>query len=136
MKYFLGICLCFFLPSGNTIIEHLVAKSETENKLIAVYFSGSDWCSSCYKFKKNVLSDNQVEALLKSRYIYYNADFPQRTKLADSTVTANDFLAEKLNPEGLFPLLVIVDANWNIKAQYNNANLAADVQQQLSSLQQ
>ena len=32
----------------------LTEKAHKENKNIVVYFSGSDWCSVCNKFKKNL----------------------------------------------------------------------------------
>src|SRR5690606_13651401 len=82
------------------IVSNLKSKSEAENKHIAVYFSGSDWCTNCHKFKANTLNEEAVDALLKNNFIYYTADFPQRTKLDAATHKANEFMADKLNPGG------------------------------------
>jgi hypothetical protein len=134
MKYFLGIGLLLCVSSHNTIIEKITSEANAEKKLIAVYFSGSDWCANCHKFSHVILSDFLVDSLLHHQYVYYTADFPQRTELADSVVAANEFLAEKLNPEGVFPLLVITDADWNIRAQFSNGKPATEIQQQLKTL--
>lgn len=47
------------------------------------------------------------------------ADFPQRIKQEKYVKQINNALAEKLNQEGHFPKLVIVDENMNIKTIIN-----------------
>lgn len=93
----------------------LQARAVAENKHIVVYFSGSDWCSVCHKFKKGFLSAPMVDSLLQNHFVYYVADFPQRKKLDKETTSLNEDLAERLNPDGIFPLLVIADSALNVK---------------------
>lgn len=115
-KVLTGLLGLLLLLSFKTMItNHIQTKAQQEKKNIVVYFSGSDWCSVCHKFKKSFLAQSKVDSLLNNHYVYYVADFPQRSKQDKETVTLNETLAEKLNPEGVFPLLVIADADLKIK---------------------
>lgn len=106
----------FGLKAANPVISAgLQEKSKAEKKYIAVYFCGSDWCAVCHKYKKETLETPVIDSLLKNAFIYYTADFPQRAKLSKEVVESNEFLAEKLNKGGIFPLLVITDSNLEIK---------------------
>lgn len=101
--------------STPAISAGLQEKSKTEKKYIAVYFCGSDWCAVCHKYKKETLAIPAIDSVLTNDFIYYTADFPQRAKLAKEVVESNEFLAEKLNKGGIFPLLVITDDQFEIK---------------------
>lgn len=118
MKYLILLLSFFALTAFNAIPDHnaeaLSKDARTANKNIAVYFSGSDWCVNCYGFKKKYLEQESIKTMLESEFIFYNADFPQRKKLDKEVVLVNEALAEKLNPEGIFPLLVIADAELNV----------------------
>ena len=106
---YIGLLLALFSFAGSE--NELMKKAQEEEKNIVIYFSGSDWCINCIKFKKNILNHTEVYQLLEDEFIYYVADFPQRTKLDKSVTIKNETLAEKLNPKGIFPLLVIADDN-------------------------
>ncbi len=110
---FIFFSFCVFNNGGTNALQQ---QAKEKHKNIAVYFSGSDWCTVCHKFKNQVLNNQQVDSLLKIDYIYYVADFPQRTKQPDSLKAVNDFLAEQLNNDGTFPKLVIADDNYAVKA--------------------
>ena len=126
LKYlFFFLTPLVFFPKDGSVLQQ---RATEEKKNIAVYFCGSDWCSSCHKFKSTVLAQPPIDSLLKQGYVFYEADFPQRKKQADSTKTLNDFLAEKLNPNGVFPALVISDESFRIKyAQYGSKASAETV---------
>jgi thioredoxin-related protein len=109
----IGVISLWAFKSDNQLDIQVRAKNEHKN--IVVYFCGSDWCSICTKFKKSFLTQSPVDSLLNNGFVYYTADFPQRTKLSPSVTEFNETLAEKLNPEGEFPLLVIADENLIVK---------------------
>lgn len=93
-----------------------------ENKNRFIVFSGSDWCKGCIQFRKKVLSDPSFESFAKENLEIVVADFPQRTKLSKDIVAQNEALAEKYNPKGVFPNLVLVSADGNHFeiVKYNN----------------
>lgn len=107
--------LLFVAPADQQKLSRFTEQAMKEHKYIAVYFSGSDWCVHCHAFDKQVLQKASVLQLLQEHYIYYNADFPQRKKLAAEEQQLNAAWAEALNPEGLFPLLVICDEQLQVK---------------------
>ncbi len=76
------------------------------------YFSGSDWCVSCIKFKKEVIESNKFRGFIKRSEIDFEIlDFPQRKKgLTKSYINHCDSLASLYNKEGSFPKLVSVDS--------------------------
>ena len=102
-------------------------QAQKEQKYIAVYFSGSDWCSHCHYFDKHILQLDSVQQLLQQQYIFYNADFPQRTKLSPAVQQLNKNWADALNPDGVFPLMIICDDQLQIKARITRTQTAAEV---------
>lgn len=119
MKYSILVFMAsLFLTNDASFLQE---QARQKQRNIAVYFSGSDWCASCHQFKNKVLSQPAIDSVLTQGYVFYVADFPQRRKLADSTRTLNDFLAEKLNPGGIFPSLIVADENLAIQySQYGS----------------
>jgi thioredoxin-related protein len=114
-----------------TPLDSIQNVSQQNGKNIAVYFSGSDWCINCHQFKKSILDNAAVMSLLDSTYIYYVADFPQRTKLDQELVKLNEALAAKLNPDGIFPVLIIADNKWNILTRIYKGNAVTAVEEKL-----
>lgn len=132
MKTFLLSLLLLSFGSSNEIHSELQQKANVENKNIAVYFCGSDWCAVCHKFKCELLVIPAIDSLLNHSYVYYIADFPQGIKQEKSVVASNEFLAEKLNPGGEFPVLVIADENWNVKTKIYRGNTEVSVVEKLT----
>ena len=91
-------------------------KAKTEHKKVLLYFSGSDWCAPCIKFKKFIVNTEEFQNYATSNLIIYNADFPRlsKNKLAKEVEKENDGLAEKYNTKGQFPLILLLDENGNI----------------------
>lgn len=91
-----------------------VRVSQTVELPILLVFSGSDWCSNCIRFNKEVLQDTSFNQYIANRLILIKADFPQRKKLPDDVVRENERLAEKYNPQGFFPLIVLLNSDETI----------------------
>ncbi len=91
--------------------DSAVQKSYMEHKPIVLVFSGSDWCGPCIRFKKDILDSEVFSAYAKEHYVLYNADFPRKKKneLPLEKLNSNKTLAEKFNPRGHFPLVVVLD---------------------------
>lgn len=87
--------------------------AQKEHKAILLYFSGSDWCGPCIKLKKEVLESDEFQQYSENHLVMVRADFPRMKKnqLSKEQTAYNESLAEKYNPEGKFPLTVLLDAN-------------------------
>ena len=100
-------------------------KAKTENKPVFLIFSGSDWCMPCIKFEKEVLNNPDFQKFSKSNLVILKADFPQRKEQAKELVKQNDALAEKYNPQGYFPHLLLLDSKGKALTTFNYINQPA-----------
>ena len=85
-----------------------------ENKALLIIFTGSDWCPHCQRLDKNILKTQEFSNYTKKNLVVLQADFPQRKKLDNRLIEQNDELAEQYNPNGLFPTLVLMNADRTI----------------------
>ena len=114
------VCLFFAVTAQAQLWEDsfnsALSKANTEDKPIVLVFSGSDWCGPCIRFKKKILDSEEFVGFASNNYVLYNADFPKKKKntLSQEKLDANKGLAEKYNPKGHFPLVVVLDKNESI----------------------
>ena len=114
------MCLFFAVTTQAQLWEDsfnsALSKANTEDKPIVLVFSGSDWCGPCIRFKKKILDSEEFVGFASNNYVLYNADFPKKKKntLSQEKLDANKGLAEKYNPKGHFPLVVVLDKNESI----------------------
>lgn len=92
------------------------ARAQPHRKILLV-FSGSDWCQPCIRFEKKVLRDTAFRQLAQERLIVLEADFPQHKKIPDSLRIQYEALAQRFNPEGVFPRILLLDADRHLLAE-------------------
>lgn len=95
--------------------DALVLAKKTDRPLILV-FSGSDWCAPCIKLEREIWQSDYFKEFAAANYILYRADFPRKKKngLSEELQLANGKLADKFNPNGYFPLVVVVNSQERI----------------------
>ena len=96
--------------------DDALAKASAEDKPIVLVFSGSDWCAPCIRLKRHVFDSEEFKAYALEHYVMYDADFPRKKKnqLLEEKLNVNKSLAEKYNPRGYFPLVVVMDKDQNV----------------------
>ena len=71
---------------------------------------------------REVLETEEFRKFSVNNLVLFKADFPRlkKNQLPSDQVSQNEELAEQYNPDGAFPLLVLVDAQGNVltKAGY------------------
>jgi thioredoxin-related protein len=115
----------FFVFSQQTekvTFSQSIEKAQKENKKILLYFSGSDWCAPCVKFKKQFIYTDQFKSFAEENLIVYNADFPRlkKNQLPPDTVKENESLADKYNNKGLFPLILLLNNDGTILKKWEH----------------
>lgn len=102
--------------------DQSIEKAKTENKNVLLFFSGSDWCAPCVKFKKHFVETDQFKTFSAENLIVYNADFPRlkKNKLADNITQENEKLADKYNNNGLFPLILLLNTKGEIVKKWDH----------------
>lgn len=107
---------CFYGQDWMPSYGEAVTAAEKEGKPIVLVFSGSDWCAPCIKLDKTIWQSGEFKSYSQKNYVLYKADFPRKktNQLSDKLARENSELAERFNPKGHFPLVVVLDAGENV----------------------
>ena len=110
-----------FTPSWLTDFNEAKNLSKEKHEYILLNFSGSDWCSGCIKMHKDIFGSAVFEQYAQGHLVLLNADFPRSKKnsLPDDLQKKNNALADKYNPEGEFPLTVLLDSDGNVVKKWS-----------------
>jgi thiamine biosynthesis lipoprotein len=100
--------------------------SQESQKPVLMVFSGSDWCAPCIRLYDTVLTNEQFQHYASDHFILLKVDFPQRKKQDQSKRTENEKLADKYNPRGQFPHLVLLRPDQTVLSILNYKNQPAE----------
>src|SRR5665213_1070277 len=119
MKILITILLFISLSGENTWLTDInKAKQEaaTNDKLILLNFSGSDWCGPCMRTRKEIFDTDVFIKYASENLVLVNADFPRlkKNKLDDELAKSNEALADIYNKDGEFPLTLLLDAKGKV----------------------
>ncbi len=116
------------LPGQAQVLENAdeaFRLAQETNKPVLLVFSGSDWCAPCVRFSREVLTQPSFLHFAADHLILLKSDFPQRKALPSSLRRQNEMLAERYNPSGQFPYLLLLRPDGTILShlpyQYQNA---------------
>jgi thioredoxin-related protein len=90
-----------------------LACAKENNRPVILVFSGSDWCAPCIKLDRLIWQSEEFKEYAKENYVLYQADFPRKkdNRLTEKLTAQNNALAEKFNPKGYFPLVLVLSKN-------------------------
>lgn len=99
-----------------TDLEKAKQQASTEHKYILLNFSGSDWCGPCIRMHKDIFESESFSTLANDKLVLVNADFPRlkKNQLAKELQKSNEVLADQYNPQGIFPLTVLLTAEGKV----------------------
>ncbi|MEO0472307.1 MAG: thioredoxin family protein [Bacteroidota bacterium] len=110
--------------------------AEQERKPIFMVFSGSDWCKPCIRLEKDLFSTPEFQSWATENLVLLKLDFPRRkmNQLSKEQKRHNSQIAMKYNPQGSFPLMVLLNPKGEViwKAEQMHDGLPA-LQKQLQS---
>jgi thioredoxin-related protein len=108
----------FLVASGDwgTDFEKAKQTADQEHKFILLNFSGSDWCGPCIRMRKEIFEADGFKKYADASLVLVNADFPRLNKnqLTKDLQKHNDHLADKYNPDGIFPLTILLTADGKV----------------------
>ncbi|WP_432673066.1 thioredoxin family protein [Flavobacterium sp. SM2513] len=113
----IAILLFFLIPiQWEPSFEHAKVLAKEKNALILLNFSGSDWCVPCIGLRKEFLETEAFSEFATKNLILVNADFPRKKKNSgsDEQIKRNEALAEQYNPNGAFPLTLLMTADGKV----------------------
>jgi thioredoxin-related protein len=97
-------------PEWLTDAAKAQAQAKTENKLVLLDFTGSDWCGWCIKLNKEVFNTPEFAEYAKKNLVLVEVDFPRKKKLSAEQKSANEALSKQYGIEG-FPTLILLDGS-------------------------
>jgi thioredoxin-related protein len=112
MKTLLSLLLALAFPAfvhadWGTDYKAALAQAKSQNKLVLLDFTGSDWCGYCKLLDKEVLSQQSFKDFADKNYVAVTLDYPHNTPQSDAVKQQNDDLAKQFNIEG-FPTLIVL----------------------------
>lgn len=99
------------LPWG-TDLPGALNQARSDNKMVLLDFTGSDWCPWCIKFDHDVLSTGEFADYAKSKLVLVQLDFPRTKPQSDDLKQANAALAKRFNVDG-YPTYVLLNPAGN-----------------------
>lgn len=94
-----------------TQFDEAIDLSTDSGKNILMVFSGSDWCKPCIQLRQKIWESEVFKKFAKDHLVLLELDFPasKKNRLPEEQRLHNEALAEKYNPQGAFPSVVLVD---------------------------
>jgi protein disulfide-isomerase len=84
------------------------AKAKSDNKLVLLEFTGSDWCGYCKRMQAEIFSKPQFQDYAAKNLILVELDFPRAKAQSDTVRRQNMQLANEYDIEG-FPTTVVLN---------------------------
>jgi protein disulfide-isomerase len=84
------------------------AQAKTENKLVMMDFTGSDWCGWCIKLNREVFSQPEFADYAAKNLVLVEVDFPRTKQQTKELQKANDALQTKYRIEG-YPTIIVLN---------------------------
>ncbi len=99
-----------------------VTIAEEQDKVVMMIFAGSDWCKPCIRLREEVLTSEDFISYAGKHLVLLELDFPYRKKnqLSKERTSHNARLADRFNKEGIFPRIVLLDAQEQLVGQIQN----------------
>ncbi|MRX47770.1 thioredoxin family protein [Pedobacter puniceum] len=96
-------------------------KAADSKKYILLNFSGSDWCGPCIRMHKEIFEANDFQKYASENLVLLRADFPRlkKNQLPAEQLKKNNDLALKYNPDGVFPLTLLLDEQGKVVKKWD-----------------
>lgn len=95
-------------PSWLTDYPQAQQEAKTEQKLLLVDFTGSDWCGWCIRLDKEVFSQPEFQQYAEKNLVLLEIDFPRRKEQTTGVKLQNEKLAQQYGIQG-FPTIVVLN---------------------------
>lgn len=86
-----------------------LAKAKSENKVVLLDFTGSDWCIWCKRLDAEVFSKGEFTTYAEKNLVLVKVDFPRALKQTSAVRRQNQGLADKYKIEG-YPTIVLLNS--------------------------
>jgi thiol-disulfide isomerase/thioredoxin len=88
-------------------------QAKTENRLIFMLFTGSDWCIWCKRLEGEILGTEQFRTFAAEKLVLLKLDFPKSTEQTAELKAQNRALLKQYGVRG-FPTVIVLDASGKV----------------------
>ena len=108
------ISFAAFAQEANWMTDYdkAVEQAKTQNKVILLDFTGSDWCGWCMKMKQETLDTPAFKSYARKNLVLVEVDFPHNKPQTDAVKKQNGQLGQKFKVNG-YPCFVLLDKDGN-----------------------
>ncbi len=99
-----------------TNLEDAQKIAKEKDVLILVNFTGSDWCTWCFKIRDEIFSTKEFLDFAGENLVLVKLDFPKNIPQSDTVKKYNQKLIEKYGVQG-FPTILILNAEGEVLSQ-------------------
>jgi thiol:disulfide interchange protein len=85
-------------------------QAKTQNKLVLMNFTGSDWCPYCKLLDKEVFATTEFKAYAATNLVLMEVDFPNHKEQPAELRRANTALVDRYGIEG-FPTVLVLSGD-------------------------
>ena len=85
------------------------AQAKSENKLVMIDFTGSDWCPWCIKLNKEIFSTPDFAAYADKNLVPVEIDFPRKKQQTPELKKANQQLEKQYKIKG-YPTVIVLNS--------------------------
>ncbi len=86
------------------------ARARTEDKMLLINFTGSDWCPPCMMLHRQILSQPAFAEYAAKHLVLLEVDFPHNKAQSEAQKAANEKLADRFGIYG-FPTVIVLDSS-------------------------
>ena len=86
--------------SWETDMNKAVERAEKENKVIMLFFTGSDWCGWCVRLQNEVFRQADFKSWAQEKVVLVELDFPRKTPQSEAIKNQNATLSQMFEVQG------------------------------------
>jgi thiol:disulfide interchange protein len=91
-------------------LAEALARAKKEKKIVLADFTGTDWCTTCMRLRKEVFEKPEFMDWAAKNAVLLEVDFPNKKKQTDALKAQNKKLLDDNGVEG-FPTTLLLDAD-------------------------
>ncbi len=119
-----------------TDFEKVKQNAIAENKLILIYFTGSDWSKPCKLLNKDFFYTKKFKEATQDDFILVRVNSPRRPDLISTVQIDKNLALRKQYHQKVIPSVVITDANGKLISSIESYNYLHDTSKHYNLIEQ
>ncbi|MCF6348887.1 MAG: thioredoxin family protein [Flavobacteriaceae bacterium] len=119
-----------------TNFEEAKQLAASQNKLLLIYFTGSDWSQACKILNKDFFYTERFQKIAAENLILVRVNAPRRSNLISEFQKDKNLELKKLYNQKILPTVVLTDAKGNSLGMVESYNYLHDTSKHYSLIEE